>query len=79
MENKEIMVNEEVMDATEELATVGAGKGLKIAAGIGLAALVGFGIYKIGKRVSAKIKAKKEAAMDEGCVMDLEEDFEEVE
>ena len=79
MENKEIMVNEEVMDATEELVTVDSGNGLKVAAGIGLAAIVGFGIYKLGKHIHAKIKAKKEAAMDEECVMDLEEDFEEVE
>jgi molybdopterin-binding protein len=79
MENKEIMVNEEVMDAAEELVTIDSGNGLKVAAKIGLAALVGFGIYKVGKHVYAKIKAKKESKMCEDCIEDLEEDFEEVE
>ena len=79
MENKEIMVNEEVMDAAEDLATVESGNGLKVVAGIGLAALVGFGIYKIGKHICAKIKAKREMEACENCIEMTEEDFEEVE
>lgn len=60
MEN-EIMLNEEVFEATEEIATTGAGKGLKIAAGVGIAALVGTVLYKfVAKPIAAKIKAKKE-------------------
>jgi hypothetical protein len=59
MDNNEIMVNEEVMEATE-IATSGAGKGFKIAAGIGLAALGSVITYKyVVKPIVAKIKAKK--------------------
>lgn len=59
MNNNEIMVNEEVMEATE-IATSGAGKGFKIAAGIGLAALGSVITYKyVVKPIVAKIKAKK--------------------
>lgn len=59
MENNEIMVNEEVMEATE-IATSGAGKGFKIAAGIGLAALGSVIAYKyVVKPIVAKIKDKK--------------------
>ena len=79
MENNEIIMNEEVMDMTEELANVGPGKGLKVAAGIGLAALVGFGVYKLGKHIYTKIKTKREAIMSDECVCAIEEDFEEVE
>lgn len=60
MENKEILTNEEIIEATEEL-TVDSRNGFKVFAGIGLAALVGFGAYKLGKRIYGKIKAKKEA------------------
>lgn len=56
---KEITMNEEVMETVEEVATVGAGKGLKIAGGVTLAALVGFIAYKVGKKITAKIKDKK--------------------
>lgn len=59
MEN-EIMVNEEVLEATQELATTSVPKGLKIAAGVGLAAIVGGLAYKfIAKPIIEKIKAKK--------------------
>lgn len=76
MDNNEIMVNEEVMEATE-IATSGAGKGFKIAAGIGLAALGSVIAYKyVVKPIVAKIKAKK--AQQEGESIDLEDDeFEE--
>lgn len=60
MEN-EIMNNEEIMETTtEEIAKAGSGKGLAIAAGIGLVALVGAVAYKFGRPMIAKIKAKKE-------------------
>lgn len=58
MEN-EIMVNEEVVTDVVDVAAEETGKGLKIAVGIGLAALVGVVAYKVGKKVVAKIKTKK--------------------
>jgi len=72
MDNNEIMVNEEVMD----IATSEAGKGFMIAAGIGLAVLVGVVSYKyLVKPVVTKIKAKK--AQQES--IDLDDEFEETE
>lgn len=56
----EIIMNDEVIEATEELATTGTNKALKIGGGIALLGLAGFGLYKAGKWVVAKIKAKKE-------------------
>ena len=73
MENKEIMVNDEVMDVTEEIATAESGNGLKVVAGIGLAALVGFGLYKLGKHIYAKAKAKKEQQLAEEDYSDVVE------
>ena len=61
MDTNEIMVNEEVIEVTEEIATAGSGNGIKMAAGIGLAVLGGVVAYKyIVKPMVAKIKAKKE-------------------
>nr|DAQ19133.1 MAG TPA: Type II secretion system, protein M [Caudoviricetes sp.] len=60
MENNEIMVNEEVIEATEEIANAGVSKGFKVAVGIGLTALGGVIAYKyVIKPLVAKIKAKK--------------------
>ncbi len=59
MDTNEIMVNEEV---TEGIAMEGFGTGLKVAAGIGLAVVVGGIAYKyLIKPMVAKIKAKKES------------------
>lgn len=61
MENNEILMNEEVMETTEEIVNANSGKGFKVAAGIGLAVLAGVVAYKyIGKPLLAKLKAKKE-------------------
>ena len=61
MENNEILTNEEVMETTEEIGNASSGKGVKVAAGIGLAVLAGVVAYKyIGKPLLAKLKAKKE-------------------
>lgn len=58
MEN-DVMMNEEVIEVTEELAEVESNKGL-IALGVGAAVIVGVIAYKkIVKPVVAKIKAKK--------------------
>ncbi len=61
MNTNEIMVNEEVIEVTEEIATAGSGNGIKMAAGIGLAVLGGVVAYKyLVKPMVVKIKAKKE-------------------
>lgn len=61
MNTNEIMVNEEVVEVTEDMVNVGNGKGFKVAAGVGLAGLGGYTIYKfIVKPLLAKRKAKKE-------------------
>ena len=61
MITNEIMVNEEVIEVTEEIATAGSGNGIKMAAGIGLVVLGGVAAYKyVIKPMVAKIKAKKE-------------------
>lgn len=56
----EIIMNEGVIEATEELVTTGPCKAVKIGGGVALLALAGFGLYKAGKWVVGKIKAKKE-------------------
>ena len=61
MDTNEIMVNEEVIETTEEIATASSGKGFKVATTISLTVLGGFIAYKyVIKPVVAKIKAKKE-------------------
>lgn len=62
METNEIMNNEEVMEtAVEEIAKKSSGKGIKIAAGVGLAVLAGIVIYRyVGKPMLEKIKAQTE-------------------
>lgn len=66
MEENEIM-QEEVFEE-EETTTAKSGNGWKVAAGIGLTALVGGLLYKfVGKPIVAKIKAKKEKQMAIDC------------
>lgn len=68
MNTNEIMVNEEVIETTEGIATASSGNGIKMAAGIiALAVIGGVGAYRyIVKPMMAKIKAKKEQqAMEE--------------
>ena len=61
MDTNEIMVNEEVIEMTEGIATASSGKGFKVTAGVGLRVLGGFVAYKyVIKPIIAKIKAKKE-------------------
>ena len=63
MDTKEIMVNDEVLEATEEIATTGSSKGLKIAGIVGLSVIGGMIIYKyVVEPTMDKIRAKKEAA-----------------
>ena len=79
MDNNEIMLNEDVIEVTEEIATAGFGKGFKVAAGVGLTSLGGFVAYKYAiKPIVAKIKAKKkQQKMD--ADFDEFEDFEDAE
>lgn len=70
MEN-EIIMNEEVIETAAEAST--SGKGLKIAGGIGLLALISFAAYKGGKWARAKIQAKKAAKAIENDNCDHEE------
>lgn len=74
MDTTEMMVNNEVLEATEEIATAGSGKGFKMVAGIGLAVLVGGMAYRyIAKPMIAKIKARKEAQAQEAIVLNTED------
>ena len=63
METNEIMTNaEDIMDVTEEAATCGGSKTLKIAGVVTGAALIGVVAYKYAiKPLWAKLKAKHEA------------------
>lgn len=73
MENQEIMVNEEVIEATEEIATAGS-KTLKTVGKIGLGIAVGYAIYRGIKFISDKVKAKKEAQyVSEDCCEESED------
>lgn len=78
MEPNEMMVNEEVVEtateATEEIVKKNSGKGFKIAAGVGLAIVLGgLAIKYVVIPTANKIKAKKQQDSD---VIDGE--FEEV-
>lgn len=78
MEPNEMMVNEEVVEtateATEEIVKKSSGKGFKIAAGVGLAIVLGgLAIKYVVIPTANKIKAKKQQDSD---VIDSE--FEEV-
>lgn len=74
MDNNEIMVNEEVM----EIVTSEAGKGFKIAAGIGLVTLGSLIAYKyVVKPIVAKIKTKKAQQEIDGEPIDIDYEFEE--
>lgn len=57
--NEEIMNNEVIEETIGDVATATPVKGLKIAAVVGAAALVGVGAYKLGKHLYAKIKARR--------------------
>ena len=68
MENNEIMVADEVLEGVDMIDTQSSGTGWKIAAGVGVAALVGGLIYKfVAKPIIAKVKAKKE----QGKIIDI--------
>ena len=82
METNEIMTNaEDIMDVTEEVATCGRSKTLKIAGVVTGAALIGVAAYKYAiKPLWAKLKAKHEAkkASKEAVYVESKEDeFEE--
>lgn len=71
MDTKEIMVNDEVLEATEEIATTGSSKGLKIAGIVGLSVIGGMIIYKYVVKPTmamAKIRAKNKAVGESNVV-----------
>lgn len=80
METNEIMENEEVIETTEEIVKTGSGKGLKIAAGVGLTVLVGGLLCKyVVIPAVAKYKARKqEQQMIDAEEADYSEENEEV-
>lgn len=80
METNEIMENEEVIGTTEEIVKTGSGKGLKIAAGVGLTVLVGGLLCKyVVIPAVAKYKARKqEQQMIDAEEADYSEENEEV-
>lgn len=67
MESNEIMENEEVVEAAEEVVTkANSGKVFKMATGIGLVVLTGVIIYKyVRPVVYAKLKPVEKTAVDE--------------
>ena len=73
--NDEIMVNEEVIEAVEELVPAKAGIGGKVLVAAGLTALVCGVAYKFAiKPLVAKRKAKKEERVESTCVLLDDED-----
>ena len=67
MENNEI-INDEVIEATTDLATTGLSKGFKVNLGVGLTVLAGVVTYKcVIKPVVKKIKAKRAQKAEEEC------------
>jgi hypothetical protein len=73
MEPNEIMVTEEVGGAIEAVETTGSEKVFKIAAAIGVVALVGGIAYKcIVKPIMAKVKANKNRRDTGGNSVDFE-------
>ena len=81
METNEILTNEEVQNATEELATTASENGVGVGMAIGAAVvLVGAAAYKdIARPLAAKIKAKKEAKETAEVKSDCNEVTEDVE
>ena len=74
MNTNEIMVNEEIIETTEEIATASSGKVFKMAAGVSLTVLAGFVAYKyVIEPVVAKIKTKKEQQMIDEEVDDFDD------
>ena len=70
MEDMEMMTNEANGDFVGETRK----SGLKTAAKVGLVALIGFGIYKLGKKAVAKYKASKDAKLANDDAENIEAD-----
>jgi len=77
MDTNEVITNDEVIEATEEIATASLSKGAKIGVGVGLAVLIGGIAYKyVAKPMIAKIKAKKEQQVIDAKFQDHDSDDE---
>lgn len=80
MENNEIMINEEVEVMDNNIVAdegSGIGTGMAMLIGAGLAFAVG-GAVKLGKKLIAKAKAKKELKKPDREVLVDDEDLEEI-
>lgn len=75
MEN-EVMMNEEVIEATEEVAEAESGKGLIALAAVGTIIVCAIAYKKIVKPTIAKIKARKAAKAEEDVEVITDQDFE---
>lgn len=65
MENTEIMRNDEVVEAAEEIVSASSGNGLKILGGGVIITAIGFGIYKLVKKIKSKKSEQKDAVPTE--------------
>lgn len=74
MENTEIMTNNEVVEAAEEIVSVGSGNGLKFIGGGVVIAAIGYGVYRLIKKIKAKKAEQQDAIPAEVC--DFGEDTE---
>lgn len=81
MENNEIMMNDEVIENAVEVMAEEPKKGFGALVGVGLTIVAGVVIYKIGKKIVAKVKKAKEekAAVVEGEFEEIENDCESTE
>ena len=62
---EETMTNNEVVDTTEQMLGTNSGKFIGIAAGVGLAALAGFMVYRyVAKPIIAKMKEGKQSQQE---------------
>lgn len=63
MENQDIIMENEVVEMAEEFTTASSGNGMKLFGGAVIAGALGFGIYKLVKKVKAK-KEQQSAPVD---------------
>ena len=75
MENTEIMVNEEVMETAEEFVSRGSGNGLKILGGGVVIAAIGYGVYRLVKKIKAKKAESEDVISGEVCEAEYEAEF----
>lgn len=75
MENQNISEVVEIVEVTEEVMPVSSGNGWKVACGAAVLTGIGFGVYKLIKKLKAKKEQKVESEeicdeINEECVED---------